>query len=163
MLPSRLDTLICLALPLSYRCVFLPTPVVPGDVVFMSSYALGRSPAIWNDPLTYDPSRFSPEAEASHHRFQYLPFGAGARMCLGASFAQMSVSLMVATLLQRFRFEPVKPNTQQIPVQYDITMNFNGTKGLHMMVTPRHAVSQQQLPVEGAAAETAAAMAAGRS
>lgn len=58
-------------------------------------------------------------------------------MCLGASFAQMSVSLMVASLLQKFRFEPVRPSTPLIPVQYDITMNFNTTNGLHMMVTAR--------------------------
>lgn len=108
-----------------------------GDVVFMSSYALGRDPDLWHNPLTFDPSRFSPFNEARLHRFQFLPFGAGARMCLGASFAQMSVSLMVATLLQRFRFEPVKPSTPLIPVNYDITMNFNATGGLHMMVQPR--------------------------
>ncbi len=55
----------------------------------MSSYALGRSPALWTNPLRFDPSRFSPESEASLHRFQYLPFGAGSRMCLGAQFAQV--------------------------------------------------------------------------
>jgi cytochrome P450 len=110
----------------------------------MSSYALGRSPDLWHDPLTFDPSRFSPANEAKLHRFQFLPFGAGARMCLGASFAQMSVSLMVATLLQRFRFEPVTPNMPLIPVQYDITMNFDTTKGLHMRVTSRRRQQQQQ-------------------
>jgi hypothetical protein len=36
-------------------------------------------------------------------------------MCLGAAFAQMSVSLMVATLLQRCRFAPLHPTTQLIP------------------------------------------------
>eukprot|EP00878_Enallax_costatus_P019160 GHUV01020204.1.p1 GENE.GHUV01020204.1~~GHUV01020204.1.p1 ORF type:complete len:498 (+),score=145.15 GHUV01020204.1:378-1871(+) len=43
----------------------LPTghPVNQGDVVFMSTYALGRSPQIWSDPLTFDPSRFNPENE----------------------------------------------------------------------------------------------------
>jgi cytochrome P450 len=110
----------------------------------MSSYALGRSPDLWQDPLTFDPSRFSPANESKLHRFQFLPFGAGARMCLGASFAQMSVSLMVATLLQRFRFEPVTPNTPLIPVQYDITMNFDATKGLHVRVKSRQQQQQQQ-------------------
>ncbi|WIA42697.1 hypothetical protein OEZ86_008649 [Tetradesmus obliquus] len=119
-------------------------PVSKGDVVFMSSYALGRSPAIWPSPLTFDPSRFSPAAEASHHRFQFLPFGAGARMCLGASFAQMSVSLMVASLLQKFKFEPVTPASPLIPVSYDITMNFNETRGLHMRVSARNEQQQQQ-------------------
>jgi hypothetical protein len=74
----------------------------------MSSYALGRSPALWPEPLAFRPARFAPDAEAALHRFQFVPFGAGARMCLGASFAQMSVSLMVATLLQKFAFEPVR-------------------------------------------------------
>ncbi|GLC47259.1 hypothetical protein PLESTB_001835900 [Pleodorina starrii] len=108
-----------------------------GDVVFMSSYALGRSAALWPDPLTFNPDRFSPEAEAAHHRFQWLPFGAGPRMCLGASFAQMSVSLMAATLLQRFRFTPLHPSSRLIPVAYDITMNFNPSGGLRMKVQPR--------------------------
>jgi cytochrome P450 len=110
----------------------------------MSSYALGRSADLWHDPLTFDPSRFNTANEAKLHRFQFLPFGAGARMCLGASFAQMSVSLMVATLLQKFKFDPVTPNTPLIPVEYDITMNFNATKGLHMKVTLREQLQQQQ-------------------
>ncbi|KIY99113.1 hypothetical protein MNEG_8851 [Monoraphidium neglectum] len=135
----------------------LPTghPVSKGDVVFMSSYALGRSPALWDDPLTYNPARFSPEAEAARHRFQFLPFGAGARMCLGAGFAQMSVSLMVATLLQRLRFEPVRPTNELIPVGYDITMNFAPTNGLHMRVTERvpAAQGQERSAVQAVAAE----------
>jgi hypothetical protein len=105
----------------------------------MSSYALGRSGALWRDPHTFDPSRFSAANEPRLHRFQFLPFGAGARMCLGASFAQMSVSLMVATLLQRFSFEPVAPCSPLIPVGYDITMNFAPTGGLHMRVRARGA------------------------
>lgn len=117
----------------------LPTghAVSAGDVVFMSSYALGRSPSLWKDPLVFNPDRFSPEEEAKLHRFQWLPFGAGPRMCLGSSFAQMSVSLMAATLLQRFRFTPMTPNTSLIPVEYDITMNFQPSGGLKMRVEPR--------------------------
>jgi len=125
----------------------LPTghPVSQGDVVFMSSYALGRAPSLWENPLEYNPERFLPEAEAQLHRFQYLPFGAGPRMCLGAGFAHMSVTLMVATLLQKFKFEPVLPSTPLIPVSYDITMNFSSTQGLHMRVRQRaHQCQEQQ-------------------
>ncbi|KAG2490073.1 hypothetical protein HYH03_011538 [Edaphochlamys debaryana] len=111
--------------------------VAAGDVVFMSSYALGRSPTIWREPLRFDPDRFSAEAEAQQHRFQWLPFGAGPRMCLGASFAQMSVALMAATLLQSFRFTPLQPDSHLIPVEYDITMNFKPSNGLRMRVEPR--------------------------
>lgn len=49
----------------------------------------------------------------------------------------MSVSLMVATLLQRLRFRAVHPTSQLIPVAYDITMNYSRTNGLAMEVSRR--------------------------
>jgi cytochrome P450 len=47
------------------------------------------------------------------HKFAYLPFGAGPRVCVGASLALTESALVLATLMQRFRFtlasaEPVK-------------------------------------------------------
>jgi cytochrome P450 len=72
-------------------------------------------------------------------RFQFLPFGAGPRMCLGSSWAEMSVSLMAATMLQNLKFTAVSPTVQLIPVDYDITMNYNPTNGLHMQCEPRSA------------------------
>lgn len=107
-----------------------------GDVVFMSSFALGRSAALWEDPLLFDPDRFAPGAAERLHRFQWMPFGGGPRMCLGASFAQMTVALMTATLMQRVRFRPAPGAPQLIPVGYDITMNFGPTRGLHMLCEP---------------------------
>lgn len=103
-----------------------------GDVVFMSSYALGRSPALWDAPLEFDPERFTEANAPRIHRFQWMPFGGGPRMCLGAGFAQMTVSLMVVSLMQRLRFRCPEGAPQLIPVGYDITMNFGPTDGLHM-------------------------------
>lgn len=111
--------------------------VKKGDVVFMSGYCLGRTPDIWPSPLEFQPERFDPEIEESMHRFQWAPFGAGPRMCLGANFAQMSVVLMVVTLIQHQKFTPIYPTGKQLDVEYDITMNFNRTKGLKMKVEPR--------------------------
>lgn len=111
--------------------------VKKGDVVFMSGYCLGRSPDIWDEPMEFRPERFDPENEEKMHKYQYAPFGAGPRMCLGSNFAQLTVVLMVATILHRQKFTPVYPNSKELDVEYDITMNFNKTKGLKMMVAPR--------------------------
>lgn len=46
----------------------------------------------------------------------------------------MSVQLMVAELVKNFQFELIYPTSQEIPVDYDITMNFNTTDGLLMGV-----------------------------
>jgi len=108
-----------------------------GDVVFMSAYAIGRSKTFWDEPLEFRPERFAPEDFEKMHRFQWVPFGAGPRMCLGANFAEMSVTLMVATLMQKHRYTPVYPKSKVLDIMYDITMNFNKTRGLKMRVEPR--------------------------
>eukprot|EP00803_Ostreobium_quekettii_P009904 evm.model.scf_51.15 EVM.evm.TU.scf_51.15 scf_51:142967-148763(-) len=112
-----------------------------GDVVFMSSYCIGRSKDFWDNPMEFRPERFEPELFEKMHRFQWAPFGAGPRMCLGANFAEMSVTLMVATLMQRHHYTPIYPNTDVLDIMYDITMNFNKTKGLKMRVEPRGAAA----------------------
>lgn len=86
-----------------------PEAVEENSVDLIRYLSLQRSAELWGpDVLRFDPDRFSPERSPSIHRFQWVPFGAGPRMCLGATFAQMSVTLMAATMLQRIRLEPVR-------------------------------------------------------
>jgi cytochrome P450 family 6 len=47
-------------------------------------YALHHDPQHFPDPKRFDPERFSEENKQSRHRYCYLPFGEGPRMCLGA-------------------------------------------------------------------------------
>ena len=61
---------------------------------------MGRLDSLWDEPEKFDPDRFAPEREAERHRYAFVPFGAGPRMCLGYKFAQLSLKLVVATLLQ---------------------------------------------------------------
>eukprot|EP00898_Chlorokybus_atmophyticus_P004687 jgi/Chlat1/5219/Chrsp33S05189 len=113
-----------------------------GDVVFMSCYAMGRSPSIWVEPELFDPERFSPENEAKRHKYAWLPFGAGPRMCLGASFAMMSTTLVLATLLQRFKFTAIDPSGTTPKTLYDIVMYF--PEGLRMKVMRREEAREER-------------------
>ncbi|TVQ56024.1 MAG: cytochrome P450 [Rhodobacteraceae bacterium] len=82
-------------------------PVAPGDMVLIPIYALHRHRALWDDPDAFDPDRFAPEAAVGRHRYAYLPFGAGPRVCIGLAFAMMEAVIVLSTLLARFRFERV--------------------------------------------------------
>jgi len=107
-----------------------------GEVVFMSSYAMGRIDRLWDEPERFDPDRFVKEAEEERHRYAFVPFGAGPRMCLGSKFAQLSLTLALATLLQSYRFEVVNPDTDLLDIEYDITMNFHKFGGIRLKVIP---------------------------
>lgn len=77
----------------------------PPTNVMTSPWVLHRSARNYPDPLRFDPDRFLPENEASRHRYAYLPFGAGPRICLGNHFSYMEAQLALATIMRRFRFE----------------------------------------------------------
>jgi cytochrome P450 len=70
--------------------------------------------------------RFSPAAEEAMHKFAWVPFGAGPRMCMGANFAMLSTTLAFATLMSKHRFTAVKDRGAVFPIEYDITMHFPG-------------------------------------
>ncbi|MBK9035892.1 MAG: cytochrome P450 [Myxococcales bacterium] len=81
---------------------------LPADhTILLSPYAVHRAPAFWPNPLAFDPDRFAPARVAHHHRFQYIPFGAATRMCIGKGFALAESKLILATILQRYRLDLV--------------------------------------------------------
>jgi cytochrome P450 len=79
-------------------------PVPRGTAVFISPWAIHRSPALWDSPGAFWPERFTPERAAGRHRYAYLPFIAGPRVCIGNHFALMEARLVLAVLAQRYRF-----------------------------------------------------------
>ncbi|MCY4540827.1 MAG: cytochrome P450 [Rhodobacteraceae bacterium] len=73
-----------------------------GDTMFLPIYALHRNRCLWEDPNQFDPGRFADRRKIN--RFAYLPFGGGPRVCIGAGFAMQEATIVLATLVSRFRF-----------------------------------------------------------
>lgn len=74
----------------------------------------------WDSPDTFDPERFTPENEATHTDFAWVPFGGGAHKCLGLRFADMQIKLMLTHILGRYEIqsEPgYAPKWQIMPIQ----------------------------------------------
>jgi cytochrome P450 len=73
--------------------------------VLISQFITHRDPRYFPDPLRFDPDRFSTDAKARRTKFTYFPFGAGARQCIGESFAWMEGVLVLATLGQKWKLK----------------------------------------------------------
>src|SRR5665213_3482570 len=65
---------------------------------------------IWSEPETFDPLRFTDEAQRGRHRFAWVPFGGGAHMCLGLHFAYMQAKCFTRHFLQNLSVE-LQPGT----------------------------------------------------
>jgi len=74
-----------------------------GSPTYIPIYAIQRHRLLWDEPDTFDPDRFAPEAVKARHRYAYLPFGAGPRICIGMSFALSEAVVILATLLRSVR------------------------------------------------------------
>ncbi|MEO8718107.1 MAG: cytochrome P450 [Burkholderiales bacterium] len=75
-----------------------------GTSLVMPIYAIHRHARRWGQPDAFDPARFAPGREEKIARYQYLPFGAGPRICIGMAFAMLEATAILATLLQHARF-----------------------------------------------------------
>ncbi|MCX8282402.1 cytochrome P450 [Phyllobacterium sp. 0TCS1.6C] len=112
-----------------YQDLLLPK----GAAVLVMPWTVHRHRLYWEQPDAFLPSRFHPENRSRIDRFQYLPFGAGPRVCIGASFALQEAVIALAILLHRYRFD-MADETQPWPVQ-KLTTQPDG--GLPMVVIPR--------------------------
>ncbi len=79
-------------------------PVKNKDVILIAPWLLHRHEKLWRDPNAFIPSRFMPGAPPPD-RFAYLPFGVGARVCIGAHFALVEATLALAKIIRAFRIE----------------------------------------------------------
>jgi cytochrome P450 len=106
--------------------------VVPaGERMFYSIYLTQRDPQNWERPDEFCPERF-----AQGHKqpsFSYIPFGGGPRACMGAAFGQAEARIVIACLLQKFRFEALAP----LKIRVHMGATLEPRPGVLMRVTLR--------------------------
>jgi cytochrome P450 len=108
-------------------------PVPVGSMVYVPIYALHRHTALWERPEVFDPDRFAPEVAKQRHRYAYMPFGAGPRICIGSAFAMMEGVAILATLLRTTRLQSVADT----PPKPRMRLTLRPEKKLWMHVAPR--------------------------
>ena len=108
-----------------------------GTLILWSAHLAGRDPDAWPDPLEFRPDRFVDATgdQRALADIAWVPFGRGARNCIGFALAQMELTLIVARLAQRLRM------SAEGPVQPPKGMVVNRpTGGAPMRVTARRPV-----------------------
>ena len=94
------------------REVSLGSHVVPAGTVLMASvYLLHRDPDLFEDPEEFRPERF---LEGAPESGSWIPFGGGVRRCLGASFAQLEMKVVLRTVLAHARLSAPDPRPEPV-------------------------------------------------
>jgi len=83
-------------------------PVRRGDMISIWPWVVHRHRTLWAEPDVFNPENFDPEGRQALHRYQYIPFGAGPRVCVGMAFAQAEALILLSRWLCGFRFAPVR-------------------------------------------------------
>jgi cytochrome P450 len=104
-----------------------------GTVVTIAPYVLHRHRTLWDEPDAFRPERFLPGERETIDRFAYLPFGAGPRVCIGATFALQEAVIVLATIVRAVRLD-LKEGYKVTPL-HRITLRPRG--GLPMRLTYR--------------------------
>ncbi|MFO7563398.1 MAG: cytochrome P450 [Enhygromyxa sp.] len=120
-----------------------PYELPAGSGIILSPLLTHRKPETFPEPRRFKPSRWN---NFTPGPYAYLPFGAGPRMCLGVSFATLSLRVILAMILQRFRL--TSPDDAE--VSYQARGVILGTKnGVRMRIDRQDGASPTPRPVRG--------------
>ena len=109
--------------------------LTPEDNVFVPIYAVHHHVTLWDEPERFDPERFAPEAVKARHRYAYLPFGAGPRVCIGMGFALLEAAAILGTLLPAFH---LAAEAGFVPTP-KLRVTMRPAEGMPLRLTPRAA------------------------
>ena len=103
-----------------------------GTEIVIPLYALHHDPDAWQDPEKFDPERFRGPAKDARHAFQFLPFGAGPRNCIGMRFALMEIKIALIRILTKYKF--VQSPETQVPLIIQSGASLSARDGVRVQV-----------------------------
>jgi cytochrome P450 len=113
--------------------VLVDREIDAGDTVMLPIYTLHRNKLLWDNPDVFDPDNFTSDKVKARDRFAYVPFGQGPRICIGMNFALHEAVIILATVVDRFRFavaEGFVPNPE-------LALTLRSSNGLKLTVERR--------------------------
>ncbi|MFF9817319.1 cytochrome P450 [Streptomyces sp. NPDC014006] len=126
-------------------------PLRAGQAVTVLTPMLHRQPVWGDNPDLFDPSRFTPEAEAARPVHAYKPFGTGERACIGRQFALHEATMLLAMLVHRYRLHDHA--RYRLDVRETLTLK---PEGFTLTLTPRTPADRAHPPLPGTAPAQAA-------
>uniref|UniRef100_I1NY01 Cytochrome P450 n=2 Tax=Oryza glaberrima TaxID=4538 RepID=I1NY01_ORYGL len=122
-------------------CKILGFDVPEGVMVIVNAWAIGRDPTYWDKPEEFVPERFEHNGRNFKGMdFEFIPFGAGRRICPGITFGMAHVELVLSALLYHFDWELPQGMAAK---DLDMTEDFGVTtqRRSNLLVRPIHRVS----------------------
>lgn len=108
--------------------------VPKGTEVSILIYALHRSPLLWKNPEEFDPTRFTEDEISKRGPYEYIPFSAGYRNCIGQKFAMLEVKSIIAAILRNFKIVATEKTKQ---MKYRTSMVLHPVNGVFIKLEKR--------------------------
>lgn len=114
---------------------------IPGNTwLFVNIWAIGRDPAVWENPLLFDPERFlqgkMAKIDPMGNDFELIPFGAGRRICAGKLAGMLMVQYFLGTLVHAFDWS-LPEGVEELDMEEGPGLVLPKAVPLSVMVTPR--------------------------
>ncbi|TVU00045.1 hypothetical protein EJB05_54538, partial [Eragrostis curvula] len=120
-------------------CNVMGYGVPEGTTTFVNVWMINRDPEYWEDAEAFKPERFQDcDVDFKGNDFEFIPFGAGRRICPGIAFAQANMELVLASLLYHFDWElPEGVSPGELDMTEEMGLSVRRKKDLYLLPTVR--------------------------
>ncbi len=104
-----------------------------GTIVTIPVYAIHRNPMFWDQPNAFNPDRFlAPDIFSKKNRFRYLPFGGGARLCLGQAFVMAKALTLLAQIIRNLHIS----DAHHSKIRLETGASLRSRNGINLRFSP---------------------------